>query len=45
MDVPYCANGCKKPAVGESTTGIAMVAVDEDGYSEVVELLCADCLS
>lgn len=40
----YCVNGCGNLAIGESTTGIIMEAVDEDGYCEVVELLCGECL-
>jgi hypothetical protein len=45
MEEVYCINGCGKPAVGESTVGIVMEAVDDDGFCEVVELLCIDCLS
>lgn len=37
----YCVNGCGKPAIGETTTGIVM---DGDDFSEVVELVCEDCL-
>lgn len=45
MEEIYCVNGCGRPAVGESTIGIMMEAVDEDGFTEVVELLCDVCLS
>jgi hypothetical protein len=45
MDTPYCITGCGRPAVGESTIGIMMEPVDEDGFIEVVELKCDVCLS
>jgi hypothetical protein len=32
------------PIAGELMVGLSDVAVDEDGYCTVVELLCADCM-
>lgn len=37
MDIPYCINGCKAPAVGEEILGML-------GEDEIVELVCYDCL-
>ena len=37
MDIPYCINGCGRPAVGESILGM----IDDN---EIVELKCAECL-
>lgn len=44
-DGVYCITGCGRLAVGETTTGIVMEAVDEDGFCELVELKCDVCLS
>ena len=39
-----CANGDGNPITGETTVDVVDIAIDDDGYSWITLLLCAQCL-